>query len=467
MNFNPDLQYRCTIIRGKSISRMDDYLPIYAQILDEICPISAEKFKTSFDKKLSHYFKDDDKTIKNHRTENVDKLLGMYFEKDEIIYLSERTRKFLENNDQPAFFKSMCYKFQQPNGSQKTHTTLKDKIEKGINLKPYHFVLTLLKVAQNNKTVLTKNEVAYYALNALEVLQGKISAKEVVETIQKDRKEGVQKKVDVSKNYAWSYQHINEQFDYLELANLIRKDGKHIWLNSRELSTINFFIEDLKKPLSIDFTKFNLKKKGISKKIELEWQTYFGSLSEEEENIFSTNINSLESVFPNDQTPITTGISTIELGDEGEDFVLKYEKRIVKAFNPRLVNKVNYHGRQRGLGYDITSIEASRNKKNPEYLRYIEVKATKRVNPPDFTDTFDTINLTRNEWVAAEQQSIHFYIYRIYFTAKGTFISIINDPVKKNNDGLLYATPTVYRLEFSEKAIDEKLNFTDEIKKQQ
>jgi hypothetical protein len=71
----------------------------------------------------------------------------------------------------------------------------------------------------------------------------------------------------------------------------------------------------------------------------------------------------------------------------------------------------------------------------------------------------DTINLTRNEWVAAEQQSNHFYIYRIYFTTKGTFISIINDPVKKNDDGLLYATPTVYRLEFSDKAVDEKLKF--------
>jgi hypothetical protein len=147
------------------------------------------------------------------------------------------------------------------------------------------------------------------------------------------------------------------------------------------------------------------------------------------------------------------------LGDEGENFVLQVERNIVKSFNPRLVNKVNHHGKTRGLGYDITSIEASRNKKNPEYLRYIEVKSTKRVHPPDFTDTMDTINLTRNEWVAAEQQSNHFYIYRVYFTAKGIFISIIKDPVKKNDDRLLYATPTVYRLEFGDKAVDEKLKF--------
>lgn len=459
MSFNPDLQYRCTIIRGKSISRMDDYLPIYAQILEEICPISAKEFSATFDRKLTHYIKDDGKTIKNHRTENVDKLLGMCFEKDGIIYTSERTKKFLEDNDQPAFFKSVCFKFQQPNGSQKIQTTIREKIENGINIKPYHFVLSLLKTATTQKVILTKNEVAYYVLNALEVLQGKVSVEEVLRTIQEDRVKGIEKKVDISKNYAWGYQHINEQFDYLELANLIRKDRNNIWLNYRELASIDLFIEDLKKALFIDFSKFNLDEKGISKVIELEWQTYFGGLTKEEENIFTTNIESLETILPTEGLPITQSISTIELGDAGEDFVLKIEKEIVKEFNPRLVNKVNYHGKQRGLGYDITSIEASRNKKNPEYLRYIEVKATKRVHPPDFTDTLDTINLTRNEWVAAEQQSKHFYIYRIYFTTKGTFISIINNPVKKNDDGLLYATPTVYRVEFGDKAIDEKLKF--------
>ena len=300
---------------------------------------------------------------------------------------------------------------------------------------------------------------AYYVLNALEVLQGKVSVNEVLRTIIEDRKKGLEKKVDVSKNYAWGYQHINEQFDYLELANLIRKDRNNIWLNYRELASIDLFIEDLKKPLSIDFSKFNLDERGISKKIELEWQTYFGGITTEEEKIFSTNIESLGTVLPTEELPVTPSISTIELGDAGEDFVLKIEKEIVKEFNPRLVNKVNHHGKQRGLGYDITSIEASRNKKNPEYLRYIEVKATKRVHPPDFKDTLDTINLTRNEWVAAEQQSNHFYIYRIYFTSKGTFISIINNPVAKNNNGLLYATPTVYRVEFGDKAIDEKLKF--------
>ncbi len=459
MSFNPNIQYRCTIIRGKSISRMDDYLPIYAEILNEICPISVKNFNEVFDKKLAHYIKDNRKTIKNHRTENVDKLLGMFFEKDKIIYISERTKKFIANNDQPAFFKSVCFKFQQPNGSQKIKTTLREKITNGINFKSYHFILALLKTAAKGKIIFTKHEVAYYVLNALQVLQGKVTVDEVLKVILKDRKKGIENKVDTSKNYAWGYQHINEQFDYLELANLIRKDTKSIWLNARELSSIDYFIEDLKKPLAIDFSKYDFDEKGISKRIELEWQTYFGALSDVEENKFTTTIDSLETALPTDEFPKIPIISKIELGDEGENFVLQAEKDIVKAFNPRLVNKVNHHGKTRGLGYDITSIEVNRNKKNPEFLRYIEVKATKRVHPPDFTDTLDTINLTRNEWVAAEQHNIHFYIYRVYFTSKGTFLSIINDPVKKNEDGLLYATPTVYRVEFGDKAIDEKLKY--------
>lgn len=456
MSFNPDIQYRCTIIRGKSISRMDDYLPIYAEILNDICPIPAKQFDETFDRKLSHYIKDDKKTIKNHRTENVDKLLGMYFEKDGIIYISERTKKFLEDNDQPAFFKSVCFRFQQPNGSQKISTTA-EKVKNGINFKPYHFILALLKLAALKNIVLTKDELAYYVLNALEVLQGSVLVDEVLNKILTDRINNIHKKVETpGKAYSYSFQHINEQFDYLELANLIRKDGKSIWLNSREVASTELFISDLSKPPAIDFSKYNFAEKGIGKIVELEWQEYFGAISEKESLTFSTSISSLETAAP----PKVPMGSTIEIGDEGENFVLQIERDLVKEFNPRLVNKVNFHGKQRGLGYDITSIEANRNKKNPEYLRYIEVKATKRVHPPDFTDTLDTINLTRNEWVAAEQQSSHFYIYRIYFTTKGTFISIINDPVQKNDDGLLYATPTVYRLEFGDKAVDEKLKFT-------
>jgi hypothetical protein len=459
--YNPDIQYRCTIIRGKSISRMDDYLPVYAEILNEICPISAKNFAQEFDIRLSKYIKGDGKTIKNHRTENVTKLLGLVFKKDGISYLSDRTAKYLEDNDQPALFKSVCYQFQQPNGSQKINTVI-DKIQNNISFRSYHFILSLLKKAQQNNVVLTKYEIGYYVLNSLQVLQNKVSVDEVLNAILSDRANKVIKKVLITKNYAWDYQHINEQFDYLKLANLIREDreyGTNIWINGKEQVTIDYFINSLNSPLAIDYSKYNLDEKNIGKEIELEWQEYYGSFAQIEQGKFKTSINSLDAVTSilHEQP---TGIKTaVELGNEGEDFVFNYEKKFVKAFNPRLVNKVNYLGKTKGLGYDIISIEANRNLVNPEFFRYIEVKATTRVNPPNFTDTLDSINLTRNEWVAAEQHTNHFYIYRIYFTNYGTFISIINDPVKKNIDGILYATPTIYRVEFSDKAVDEQLKF--------
>jgi len=458
MIYNPDQQYRCTIIRGKSISRMDDYLPIYAEVLQEICPISAEIFKQEFDNKLSKYIKDDSKTIRNHRTENVDKLLGLVYKKDEIIYLSARTIKYLENKDQPALFKSVCFQFQQPNGSQKINTII-DKIQNEISFKPYHFILALLQKAQEKNIVLTKLEIGYYVLNSLQVLRGQISVDEVFNKIITDRANNISKKVALSKNYAWDYQHINEQFDYLKLANLIREDGKKVWLNSKEKITIDYFIEDLKLPLAIDYTKYDLEENNIGKSVELEWQEYYGNASQIDQNKFDTSIYSLDidtSILKGQQT---SSKSMVELGDEGENFVLEFEKNLVKSFNPRLINKVHHLGKTRGLGYDIVSIEASRNPLNPEFFRYIEVKATTRVNPPNFNDSFDSINLTRNEWVAAEQHGSHFYIYRIYFTNFGTFINIINDPVKKNCDGILYATPTIYRVEFSDRVVDEQIKF--------
>ncbi len=453
MDYNPKSQYRCTIIRGKSISRMDDYLPIYANILNEICPIRADKFNETFDKKLSKYIKDDEKTIKNHRTENVQKLLGMCYEKEEIIYVSRRTIKYIDDGDQPAFFKGVCFNFQQPNGSQKVQT-LKEKVHHEVNIKPYHYILALLKLASDNSTILTKNEIAYYVLNALEVLQGNITIGQVFDKILSDRKKGEMNEVKwEGKASSYNMQHINEQIDYLLLANLIRKDKTNIKLNDREIITINLFNKELNTPLQFSIAKYDLSKEGINKEIELDWQEYFGNIADDDYKSFKTTIDSLEEKI----TEVAERkLSTVEIGDAGEEFVLKIEKEEVHHFNPRLVNKVNHHGKTKGLGYDVTSIEAGRNKKTPEFLRYIEVKATIRVTPPNLSDTLDSITLTRSEWVAAEQHLSHFYIYRVYFTSECTFLNIINNPFQKNNDGLIYTTPTLYRLEFGDKGIDEK-----------
>ena len=76
--------------------------------------------------------------------------------------------------------------------------------------------------------------------------------------------------------------------------------------------------------------------------------------------------------------------STVDLGDEGEALVFRFEQERVRKYKERLVNKVLLLGKTKGLGYDISSIEADENPQKPEFARYIEVKSTKRVTTPKF-----------------------------------------------------------------------------------
>ena len=75
-------QYRCTIIRGKSQKEMDDLLPAYAKVINEICPCRAEDFPILFNNAFMRFLPESDrikKTLDNHRTEISGKLFGMYF----------------------------------------------------------------------------------------------------------------------------------------------------------------------------------------------------------------------------------------------------------------------------------------------------------------------------------------------------------------------------------------------------
>ena len=45
--YTPENQYRCTIIRGKSQTEMEDLLPVYANIVHKYCPCTEETFRKS------------------------------------------------------------------------------------------------------------------------------------------------------------------------------------------------------------------------------------------------------------------------------------------------------------------------------------------------------------------------------------------------------------------------------------
>lgn len=466
-SFNPEFQFRCDFIRGKSISQMEDYLSVYVNLLNDICPISADDFAKTFDARFAQVFHialDDEpsmKVVRNHRTENVTKILGLVYRFNDVVYLSERTKKYMVDNDQPALFKSVCFQFQQPNGAQ-TINAFREKFEAGINIKPFHFIIKLLKIAYEHDIRLTKDDLYYYVLNCLQTLQGRVSPEVVFEKILLERAEGKVRKVATVKNAAWTFQHMREQLDYLELANLIRLDRYSIYLNMRELKVINAFIDELNKPLRINPLVYDLDQPRIFKVIEDDWLYYMGTSPGIDLSIFNTSAIAFDNQTADDNDAANNAESTVDLGDRGEAFIMKYEKEIVAEFNRRLVNKVNHLGRTHGLGYDITSIEANRaeNRDGKEMIRYIEVKTTARISPPN-PNFEDTINLTRNEWVAAEQQKEHYYIYRLYFTNSGTYLYILKNPYKKNEDGTIYVTPTAYRLEYAMNVVDETVTFNE------
>ena len=462
-NFNPDLQYRCTIIRGKAQKELDNLLPAYANIVAEICPCTKDVFDQEFNDRLSEIIynstfenleENNQKTIRNHITEIAGKLFGLYYFDDHYIYVSPSNQKLLEDNDQPAFFKNLCLNFQFPNGTQKIQT-VEERINDGIKFKPFHFVLSLLSIAQKNRITITKDEIGYYVLNAKQVLQGTISIEDVLGTILKDRASNNVKKLDSG---SFHTQHIREQLNLLTLANLIIIDGNNVILNKAENLIIDEFIKELNTPLKFNIFSYNLNNEDEKKQMYYDWSEYFGKIAVLNPEILSTSIEALQREEIEKPKVEKKGVDYTILGDEGEDYVFNLEKNRVSVFYPRLVNKVLLLGKQRGLGYDISSIEADENKEEPEFARFIEVKSTKRITDPDLTDNSwtDTVNLTRKEWIAAKQYRSAYNIYRVYFTPNATIVRKINDPFGKNEQGTITVLPTLYRMDFGSESIDKQ-----------
>ena len=461
--FDPNIQYRCTIIRGKAQKEMDNLLPMYANIIGEVCPCKKALFNKQFNDRLSESFysknfdsleENHQKTIRNHITEIAGKLFGLYYFDEEYVYESETNKKLLSDGDQPSFFKNLCLNFQFPNATQKIQT-IEERINDEIRFKPFHFILALLSLAKKKDFFITKDEIGYYVLNAKQVLQGKISPQEVLDVIIKDRANNSTKKLDYN---SFNTQHIREQLNLLILANLITIEDNHLLLNSKENKIINLFISELSQPLHFDLFKYNLKDPKDKKQMYYDWSFYLGSIAIKDVQLLSTSIESLQQINVKEKEQSSGKESSlIDLGDEGEKFVFDLEKSRVGKKYPRLVNKVLLLGKQKGLGYDISSIEAEENEE-PEFARFIEVKSTKRITEPDLEDSswLDTINLTRKEWIAAKQYRLAYNIYRVYFTPTKTVVRKINDPFSKSEKGIISVLPTMYRMDFNNLSIDKQ-----------
>lgn len=457
-------QYRCTIIRGKSQKEMDDLLPAYAKVIDEICPCRHDEFEQLFNNAFQRFLPESErikKTLDNHRTEISGKLFGMYFfAEDGMVYESERTQKYLEDNDQPAFFKDICYKMQFPNGMQKVSTTVVHRVENEINIRPNAFVIKLLQIAQTAHVEITKRALGYYVLNSLDVLQGKASPDEVLKVISEDQKKGIERDIIVSgKASSYTHQHINEQINYLELANLIRvTDDRKVVLNPNEEESIELFASVYDEKPDFDVYAYDLDDIEVRKKFQLDWDVYYARLSSYANRFFTSPealLFNMEQEREEEKTKKKDRMNLTEFGDEGEALIYEYEKNRVNAFNTRLANKVLALGKTRGIGYDIQSVIAEPGDE-AEFVKYIEVKSTKRLTCPDLNDSFwiDTLNVTRNEWIAAHQHKGYYSIYRVFFTRDGVTVFVIEDVADKIKDGRIQATPMTYRIDYSSDSVN-------------
>lgn len=465
--YNHTNQYRCIIIRGKSQKELDNLLPAYALVIDDICPCAKDEFENKFNMGLARLLhgKSADtvalkKTLDNHRTEIAGKLFGMYYlASDDVYYASERTKKYIADSDQPAFFKDICYKMQFPNGMNKIQT-VRPYLDEKLSLRQFPFIVKCLMLANDYRIELTVNDVGYYILNSLDVLRGNATPEEVISQIAIDKEKGIERKIIVEgKATSYTMQHIREQLNYLELANLIFiTDDKRVLLNYREKNCLNLFASKCGTAPAFDLYRYDVSKQQDRDLLYLEWDAYYAKVSEIASQ-FVTDISALVSSDDFKKTEKTKQKSsegtTVELGDEGEQYVYDFEKARVTAFNPRLAGKVIPLGKTKGLGYDIQSVVAEKGDM-AEFVKYIEVKATKRVTAPDLTDSswIDTVNITRNEWVAAQQHREFYHIYRVYFARNGVVVYIISNICKKEQDGIVSVVPMMYRVDFANNAVD-------------
>ena len=195
---------------------MENLLAFYAQMVVKYCPCTEEEFNNYCNRELAKKLfqvasyetlpDSNKKTIRNHLTEIAGKLLGLYWtSKEKLVYATEACDFLIEKADFPAFFKNLCLNFQFPNGTQKIQT-IKERLEVGIKFKPFCFIVALLYYAQSQeeKYLLTKQEIGYYVLNNLDALQGNVSYKEIYDRIIADRKQKVHRQT-LSGSHDWQH----------------------------------------------------------------------------------------------------------------------------------------------------------------------------------------------------------------------------------------------------------------------
>ena len=66
------------------------------------------------------------------------------------------------------------------------------------------------------------------------------------------------------------------------------------------------------------------------------------------------------------------------------------------------------------------------------------------------------MNITRKEWIAAEQFGPAYNIYRVYFTKNEVIVIRINNPFALSKEGKIEVIPTIYQMDFGSDVIESR-----------
>lgn len=457
-----DFFFRLHHIRPRFKNNVEEVLLYVATSITGLSGLPKKEFDEKLNKILFDFDKNKTstkKTIDNWRTE-ISALFSFIQEDNNMLYAGKMAERLANNQYLDEFFNYFLYSFQYPAGHIVSYNVI-SQIQNGIRFKPCKFILELFKegeiLEKDKEFSLTAEELTFCAYFDLRVTQGKSTAKDVVQKILENRKNGVE--------YYYKYEQLRTNnntypskgdviryagdiLDYMVLANLLKTRGTsyYYFLNQENRALIQKHLSN-----SEWFTLYDpfYEQSDIStatiRALEPSWFDYVNSFDNIEEFLpsldekESADISALVQEYYSSIQGKKT-LPTKIIGDYGETLILAHEYLRTKDKSNRqhLISKIPT---PLGVGYDLQSIEIEKKK------RYIEVKTT-RSKKAIHSNRF---KFTPNEWDTAETLGDRYFIYYLVINEQGKNIFIIQNPVKQYQLGNISIDEN-FTIEFSSNA---------------
>ncbi|MCY7331384.1 MAG: DUF3883 domain-containing protein [Pseudanabaena sp. CAN_BIN31] len=453
--------------RSRFNTELEDTLMLLASKMVQLGTTPEVKFK----KEINAYLKQlngnklANKTIDNHRTE-MTSLFGLVKTKNNEVIIGNRTLLLVQTQDIPRFFKSVCNKFQYPNGINKIQF-IEQYVASGIYFKPAQYLINLLRVGNqrsNGKSfAVTAKEIAHLVFNDKQVTVGQEPPEIRINLFLELRNQSI-----LCDGTGDVIRYARDFLNFMVAANLLVEFDKRYFLNSHEKEALDFISND-----STFFHEFDIAKQGnVVERVEIKdactnWEDYYADADFLEEKALKTTLSSFSRTIVeitsenNEIQTVTTGYeipedvleligedigakqTTKQIGDEGEAYVYSMEKRRVIAERPDLIGLVKIVANDTSLGFDIQSVFDNGLKK------YIEVKTTKRNFIPEFNAT-SFFTMSSNAWDTAKQFGDNYYIARVIIAKERISVFEIKNPFQKYEEGKIRLQPLEYRLTYTE-----------------